>query len=200
MTHLTAWFTSAVVGRRKVFTEEQENGTACVLCGATFLDDDQDRYGRIGLRRVYACRYGVCVIDVVDDVAELFLATFPDGRQVDTWFLGVDDVPLRTAPDGSDMTDREHVAAIAAQPHVAVEIVHPGGILKTRPLPWEYAVRIAEQAMRLHCTAIMPVCVVTPHGPGHLVKTANGITAVKLDDGRERHYPASFVKAWDGAR
>lgn len=196
MTRLTAWITSAFIGRRTHFTNEQITGTACVLCGATFLDDNPDRYGRIGLRRTYACRYGVCVIDVVDEVKALFLATFPDGRQVDTWFLGVDD---------EGYLNPESAALLKAQPHTPVEISRPRPgqpceTVTTSPLPWEYAVRIAEQAMRLHCTAIMPVCVVTPHGPGHLVKTVNGITVVKLDDGPARLYPASFVKAWDGAR
>lgn len=130
-------------------TDAQENGGACILCGSEFRrpDDDYRRpYGYIGLRhRVYACKHA-CTLEVIDDVITLFRSAIPGRQQVWNWHLGVDD---------GDYHDPEITAWLDAQPHQAVEIVHPGGILTTRPLPEEYAGLIAWQAQRLGFTAMV---------------------------------------------
>jgi hypothetical protein len=154
---LTAWIKTVIVGHRKHLTDEQLAGDDCALCGRRFLTY-RTSYGWIGLpflgRRAWACETA-CTITAVEDIEALFRAAIPAQQRVDFYHLGIDDIQLVTAPDGSDMVDEDYVAGIAAQPHVEVEIVHAGGILTTRPLPEQYAGYIAVQAQKLGFTAMI---------------------------------------------
>jgi hypothetical protein len=144
--------------KAKTLTDTQEAGSACVVCGREFLTPaDRAPWACLGVswrHRHYACT-GACFIEVVDDVTHLFSSTVPHGRPVWLYRLGIDDTPLITAPDGSDMVDEAHLAAHDAQPKQAVTILHGRGAINTRPLPADYARRIAEQAMRLGYTAMI---------------------------------------------
>jgi hypothetical protein len=129
----------------KTLTDEQEDGTACVLCGAEFLwRTDRIAWACLGppwRHQHFACRYG-CTLQTVEDVTDLFRGAIPAKQNVLLYRLGVDDVELQ-----------EHADAAATGPRAQVEIVHRHGILTTRPLPDTYADRIAQQAMRLGFTA-----------------------------------------------
>jgi hypothetical protein len=159
MKSLTAWFKTVVIGHRRNLTAGQENGAACVLCGHEFRSAEESAsYGWRGpipgIHRVHACRFA-CTLEVVDDVEALFRSAIPARQDVWTWHVGVDDNPLTTAPDGGDMFDQAYADALEAGPKRTVEIVHPGGILTTRPIPVVYAEKISEQAMRLGYTAMI---------------------------------------------
>jgi hypothetical protein len=111
----------------------------CARCGTILYQPDQGaRVSR--LRRQYACD-PYCVIDVTGDVLRLFAGRVPDGQY---WHLGTDDIDTQAEADVLD-----------SLPRLTVEIVHPGGILTTRPIPVEYAHRIASQAQRLGYTAMI---------------------------------------------
>lgn len=158
MNRLTAWIKTVVVGYRRDLTDAQLAGDACALCGGEFTDPGRRAdFGWIGLpfrRRAYACRYA-CTIDTVDDTTALFRSAIPARQDVWNWYLGVDDNPLTTDDDGRDVLDREYAARFDAQSHAVVEIVHADGILTTRPLPQEYAEKIAAQAQWLGFTAMI---------------------------------------------
>jgi hypothetical protein len=131
--------------KRKTFTDTQENGTACILCGAEFLwSTDRIPWACLRLpwrHQHFACRYG-CTLQTVEDVTDLFRSAIPAKQNVLFYRLGVDDIE----PQG-------HADTAAAGPRLQVEIVHHRGILTTRPIPADYADRIAQQAMRLGYTA-----------------------------------------------
>jgi hypothetical protein len=159
MNRLTAWIKTVFIGHVKHLTDEQLAGDACALCGHQFFDSEyRASYGWIDLPflgpRAWACETS-CAVTAVDDVDALFRAAIPARQDVQFWHLGVDDVPLVTDDYGFDQIDEEHVASIAAQPHVCVEIIHAGGILTTRPLPEQYAGYIAVQAQKLGFTAMV---------------------------------------------
>lgn len=157
MNRLTSWIKTVVVGYRGHLTDEQFAGDACAFCGREFFDTE-DRRGWIGIpfrRRAWTCETS-CIITAVDDVEALFRSAIPARQRVDFWSLGVMDVPLVSDYYGFDTVDKAYVAAVAAQPHHAVEIVHAEGVLTTRPLPWQYAVQIARQAQDLGFTALVP--------------------------------------------
>jgi hypothetical protein len=148
MNHLTAWFTTVVIGFRRDLTDAQLAGEACALCGEEFVDLDYHRvsFGWIGLplrRRAYAC-VTACYLETVDEVSELFRAAIPPRQQVDEWHLGIDD---------EGYLDPELAASLEAQLYAPVVVIHPRGALTTLPLPLEYAERIAAQAQRLGFTA-----------------------------------------------
>lgn len=157
---------------------------ACTRCGAV-LYNPADAVRIQILPRRWACGPS-CVIDVVDDVAGLFAARVPGAS---LWHLGSDDI------DGQDEAD-----TLDALPHATVEIVHADGVLKTRPLPVEYAHRIASQASRLGFTAMLdePERVATPDGPGFATSRSDKTVTVNLDEGRTRIYPANFVNPLEG--
>lgn len=140
-------------------TDAQYAGEACILCGDPLRraggDYHRRSYGFLGLRhRVYACETS-CILEVIDDVVRLFSDAIPADQPVCLWHLGVDDNPLTTAPDRSDMFDQAYADEIDAGPKWTVEIVHGDGVLTTRPIPVRYAERIAAQAMRLGYTAMI---------------------------------------------
>lgn len=155
---ITTWFKTVIVGRRVVLTDAQLAGDECALCGHRFFDTERPvSFGWIGLplrRRAWACPVE-CTITAVEDVEALFRSAIPARQDVRFWHLGVDDVPLVTAQDGGDTVDEAYTAALAAQPHAPVEIVHGGGVLTTRPLPLKYAGYIAMQARKLGFTAMV---------------------------------------------
>lgn len=208
MNRLTSWIKTVIVGYGRHLTAEQLAGDACVLCGHAFSrPEDKASFGWIGLlfrRRAYACRFA-CTLDTVDGLEELFRSAIPARQNVWLWHLGLDDVPLITAPDDHDIIDDEYAAQIDSQPKARVEVVRRGGTLTTRPLPLEYAERIAVQAMRLGFTAMIDedqqasrfppeLEVVTPHGPGIVIGANAKVVKVTLDDGQTRNYPITFVK------
>lgn len=124
---------------RRTPTARPWTETPCARCGAILYEPaDATRAGR--LHRRYACG-PYCVIDVTGDVYDLFATRLPDAQY---WHLGSDDIDTQDEADALDTL-----------PRLTVEIRHPGGILATRPLPVEYAHRIASQAMRLGYTAMI---------------------------------------------
>jgi hypothetical protein len=169
-------------------TDAQYAGDACALCGDHFANPDHRvSFGWIGLpfrRRAYACEYA-CTLDTIDDVEELWRAAIPARQDLWNWHLGVDDMQCVTGPDGFDMTDEEYQAAIAGQPHMPVKIVHAGGVLTTRPLPQEYAERIAAQAQRLGFTAMIDKEVESPSAePAATDTTPEAIVKPRNEAGR----------------
>lgn len=147
MNRLTSWLTTVIVDYRRELTDAQRAGTACALCGEP-LDHPDYRvpFGWIGLpprRRAYACKHS-CTLDTVPETEALFRSAIPARQDVSMWDM-----------EAMDADDEAWVARLAAQPKTRVEIVHADGTLTTRPLPVDYAERIAAQAQRLGLTAMI---------------------------------------------